>query len=171
MKLSDLIVRVRSYTRDTTGTLFSTSDIKSFINEGILDVSGGIGGFLVALRNAIKGSEKFENILNGLTNILTGLINILKGVITTLVSILGKSLYIIINIFKEIYYFIKKFISSETFINIINGIKNVLISFVNATTELLKSLLKLIKVVVSKIVSILKTLWNFLTSIFDIKNI
>ena len=35
MKLSDLIVRVRSYTRDTTGTLFSTSDIKSFINEGI----------------------------------------------------------------------------------------------------------------------------------------
>ena len=35
MKLSDLISRVRSYTRDTTGTLFSTYDIKYFINEGI----------------------------------------------------------------------------------------------------------------------------------------
>ena len=158
-------------TKSVLKVLYEVLKSLSFINEGILDVSGGIGGFLVALRNAIKGSEKFENILNGLKNILTGLINILKGVITTLVSILGKSLYIIINIFKEIYYFIKKFISSETFINIINGIKNVLISFVNATTELLKSLLKLIKVVVSKIVSILKTLWNFLTSIFDIKNI
>ena len=158
-------------TKSVLKVLYEVLKSLSFINEGILDVSGGIGGFLVALRNAIKGSEKFENILNSLKNILTGLINILKGVITTLVSILGKSLYIIINIFKEIYYFIKKFISSETFINIINGIKNVLISFVNATTELLKSLLKLIKVVVSKIVSILKTLWNFLTSIFDIKNI
>ena len=158
-------------TKSVLKVLYEVLKSLSFINEGILDVSGGIGGFLVALRNAIKGSEKFENILNSLKNILTGLINILKGVITTLVNILGKSLYIIINIFKEIYYFIKKFISSETFINIINGIKNVLISFVNATTELLKSLLKLIKVVVSKIVSILKTLWNFLTSIFDIKNI
>ena len=158
-------------TKSVLKVLYEVLKSLSFINEGILDVSGGIGSFLVALRNAIKGSEKFENILNGLKNILTGLVNILKGVITTLVSILGKSLYIIINIFKEIYYFIKKFISSETFINIINGIKNVLISFVNATTELLKSLLKLIKVVVSKIVSILKTLWNFLTSIFDIKNI
>ncbi|MDY6058106.1 MAG: tape measure protein [Candidatus Onthovivens sp.] len=158
-------------TKSVLKVLYEVLKSLSFINEGILDVSGGIGSFLVALRNAIKGSEKFENILNGLKNILIGLINILKGVITTLASILGKSLYIIINIFKEIYYFIKKFISSETFINIINGIKNVLISFVNATTELLKSLLKLIKVVVSKIVSILKTLWNFLTSIFDIKNI
>lgn len=35
MKLSELISRVRSYTRDTTGTLFSLSDIQSFINEGI----------------------------------------------------------------------------------------------------------------------------------------
>ena len=35
MKLSDLISRVRSYTRDTTGTLFSTSDVKAFINEGV----------------------------------------------------------------------------------------------------------------------------------------
>lgn len=35
LKLSELVNRVRSYTRDTTGTLFSTSDVKSFINEGI----------------------------------------------------------------------------------------------------------------------------------------
>lgn len=35
MKLSDLINRVRSYTRDTTGTLFQTSDVKDFINEGV----------------------------------------------------------------------------------------------------------------------------------------
>ena len=35
MNLSDLITRVRSYTRDTTGTLFTASDIKDFINEGI----------------------------------------------------------------------------------------------------------------------------------------
>ena len=35
MKLSELINRVRSYTRDTTGTLFSLSDVQGFINEGI----------------------------------------------------------------------------------------------------------------------------------------
>lgn len=35
MKLNELVSRVRSYTRDTTGTLFSTSDVKSFINESI----------------------------------------------------------------------------------------------------------------------------------------
>ena len=35
MKLVNLVARVRSYTRDTTGTLFTTSDVKDFINEGI----------------------------------------------------------------------------------------------------------------------------------------
>ena len=35
MTLSDLITRVRSYTRDTTGTLFTASDVKGFINEAI----------------------------------------------------------------------------------------------------------------------------------------
>lgn len=35
MTLNDLINRVRSYTRDTTGTLFEYSDVKDFINEGI----------------------------------------------------------------------------------------------------------------------------------------
>ena len=35
MTLSDLITRVRSYTRDTTGTLFTASDVKDFINEAI----------------------------------------------------------------------------------------------------------------------------------------
>lgn len=35
MTLSELITRVRSYTRDTTGTLFSASDVKDFINEAI----------------------------------------------------------------------------------------------------------------------------------------
>lgn len=35
MTLNDLVTRVRSYTRDTTGTLFDLSDITSFINEGI----------------------------------------------------------------------------------------------------------------------------------------
>ena len=35
MTLNDLVTRVRSYTRDTTGTLFELSDIKNIINEGI----------------------------------------------------------------------------------------------------------------------------------------
>lgn len=35
MTLSEIINRVRSYTRDTTGTLFSRSDIVDFANEGI----------------------------------------------------------------------------------------------------------------------------------------
>lgn len=35
MTLNELVNRVRSYTRDTTGTLFSVSDVKDFINEGI----------------------------------------------------------------------------------------------------------------------------------------
>lgn len=35
MTLNDLVNRVRSYTRDTTGTLFDLNDITSFINEGI----------------------------------------------------------------------------------------------------------------------------------------
>lgn len=35
MNLTELISRVRSYTRDTTGTLFSATDIEDFINEGI----------------------------------------------------------------------------------------------------------------------------------------
>lgn len=35
MTLNELVSRVRSYTRDTTGTLFTLSDVKSFINEGI----------------------------------------------------------------------------------------------------------------------------------------
>ena len=35
MTLSELVSRVRSYTRDTTGTLFTLSDVKNFINEGI----------------------------------------------------------------------------------------------------------------------------------------
>lgn len=35
MLMKDLISRVRSYTRDTTGTLFTLSDVKSFINEGV----------------------------------------------------------------------------------------------------------------------------------------
>lgn len=35
MRLASLVARVRSYTRDTTGTLFTTSDVKDFINEGI----------------------------------------------------------------------------------------------------------------------------------------
>lgn len=35
MKLSELTNRVRSYTRDTTGTLFSLEDVHDFINEGI----------------------------------------------------------------------------------------------------------------------------------------
>lgn len=35
MRLASLVARVRSYTRDTTGTLFTTSDVKDFVNEGI----------------------------------------------------------------------------------------------------------------------------------------
>lgn len=35
MNLSELVTRVRSYTRDTTGTLFQQDDLYSFINEGI----------------------------------------------------------------------------------------------------------------------------------------
>ena len=35
MTLIELISRVRSYTRDTTETLFDVDDIKDFINEGI----------------------------------------------------------------------------------------------------------------------------------------
>lgn len=35
MTLNELVSRVRSYTRDTTGTLFTLSDVKNFINEGI----------------------------------------------------------------------------------------------------------------------------------------
>lgn len=35
MNLSDLTNRVRSYTRDTTGTLFAQEDVRAFINEGI----------------------------------------------------------------------------------------------------------------------------------------
>ena len=35
MTLNDLVARVRSYTRDTTGTLFELTDIENFINEGI----------------------------------------------------------------------------------------------------------------------------------------
>lgn len=35
MTLSELVNRVRAYTRDTTGTLFSVNDVKAFINEGI----------------------------------------------------------------------------------------------------------------------------------------
>lgn len=35
MQLKDLISRVRSYTRDTTGSLFTQDDISSFCNEGI----------------------------------------------------------------------------------------------------------------------------------------
>lgn len=35
MTLKDLITRVRQYTRDTTGSLFTQDDIIAFINEGI----------------------------------------------------------------------------------------------------------------------------------------
>lgn len=35
MTLGELVNRVRAYTRDTTGTLFSANDVKAFINEGI----------------------------------------------------------------------------------------------------------------------------------------
>ena len=35
MTLKDLINRVRQYTRDTTGSLFTQDDIIAFINEGI----------------------------------------------------------------------------------------------------------------------------------------
>ena len=35
MNLKDLINRVRQYTRDTTGSLFTQEDIIAFINEGI----------------------------------------------------------------------------------------------------------------------------------------
>ena len=35
MTLKEIIDRVRSYTRDTTGSLFTQDDIVSFINEGI----------------------------------------------------------------------------------------------------------------------------------------
>lgn len=35
MTLNEIITRVRSYTRDTTGTLFTASDVKDFANEGI----------------------------------------------------------------------------------------------------------------------------------------
>lgn len=35
MQMKELINRVRAYTRDTTGTLFSLTDVKGFINEAI----------------------------------------------------------------------------------------------------------------------------------------
>lgn len=35
MTLNELVSRVRSYTRDTTATLFSLSDVQDFINEGV----------------------------------------------------------------------------------------------------------------------------------------
>ena len=35
MTLNELVNRIRSYTRDTTGTLFSLSDLQDFVNEGI----------------------------------------------------------------------------------------------------------------------------------------
>lgn len=35
MNLKNLVTRVQSYTRDDTGSLFNTSDIKDFVNEGI----------------------------------------------------------------------------------------------------------------------------------------
>lgn len=35
MTLNDIVTRVRSYTRDTTGTLFSFSDVRDFANEAI----------------------------------------------------------------------------------------------------------------------------------------
>lgn len=35
MTLNEIITRVRSYTRDTTGTLFTSSDVQDFANEAI----------------------------------------------------------------------------------------------------------------------------------------
>jgi hypothetical protein len=35
MTLNDLILRVRSYTRDTSGSIFAKIDVVGFINEGI----------------------------------------------------------------------------------------------------------------------------------------
>lgn len=35
MTLNDIVIRVRSYTRDTTGTLFSFTDVQNFANEAI----------------------------------------------------------------------------------------------------------------------------------------
>lgn len=35
MQLKDLITRVRAYTRDTTGSLFTQDDIHAFCNEGL----------------------------------------------------------------------------------------------------------------------------------------
>lgn len=35
MRLTDLILRVRAYTRDSNGALFTEEDITNFLNEGI----------------------------------------------------------------------------------------------------------------------------------------
>lgn len=35
MTLKDMITRVRQYTRDITGSLFTQDDIIAFINEGV----------------------------------------------------------------------------------------------------------------------------------------
>lgn len=52
MTLNEIVNRVRSYTRDTTGTLFTYSDVKDFANEGI-DRLRQI--------NALQGMKYLEN--------------------------------------------------------------------------------------------------------------
>lgn len=60
MTLNEIITRVRSYTRDTTGTLFTSSDVQDFANEAIDKLKQ-----ITALEkmNYLKNGEDTPNLL------------------------------------------------------------------------------------------------------------
>ncbi|MGM9968903.1 MAG: hypothetical protein ACI35S_00735 [Anaeroplasma sp.] len=154
----------------------------SFVKDGILDVTNGIGGFLVSLRDLIKGSGKVETVLTGIQNILVGFVSIIKSIINTLSRLFGNLIDLIVGTFKKVYNIVKEFLNSEKFIKFVNNVKTVLVSFINAITDIFKSFYKFIRTIIDNFMSIVnkilnflidkfKRIWNVIVSIINIQNI
>ena len=82
---------------DVLGYAIDSSD------TSILDITANLGDFLVKIRDSVKNSKTFKNVLTGISNILKKGIDIIKSITTTVKKILSnKSLQKTLTTIKDI---------------------------------------------------------------------
>ena len=129
--------------------IYNVAKSFSFLRKGILDVTSGLGMFLVSLRDILKHSTK---------------VNIIIGLGKTIFNIFGKAGSFVIDTIQNIISIIKNLFATVTDNKVLNGAQNTFTTFVD-------TFFKFYQTVFSKLLEMVKDALTIFTSIFNSENI
>lgn len=104
----------------------------SFLTEGVLGATASIGDFLVALRDAIKGSSGLVSFTTGIGSVLRSIVDVLKTFATSFYSAIRESGFdSVLNFLKTFWNAIKTVVSAIG--SVIGGLFNSLGNAINGS--------------------------------------